>query len=595
MKETISKVLNYIKAYRLQLIMSLLMALIYVCATLYIPILLGRGIDCIVAAGQVDFDALKGYVKIIIIAMIVGGIAQWIMNVCNNKITYGVVKDIRESAFKHIQQLPLSYLDTQERGDLVSRMIADVDQFADGLLMGFTQFFTGVITIAGTLVFMLTINPVITVVVVVLTPVSFLVASFVAKHTHDMFAAQSSARGKQTAFMEEIIANQKLVKAYGREVELTEEFEGLNNELGKCSLKATFYSSLLNPSTRFVNSLVYAAVAVFGALYVINGAISVGMLTSFLSYASQYTKPFNEISGVITELQNALVCATRVFELMEVETEVMSTQSNTKSASKAAENLNNNDDKINIMSTNIEGDIKLSNVSFSYVPSRPLIENLNLSVNAGEHIAIVGPTGCGKTTLINLLMRFYDINSGNITLDGIDVNEIDRRTLRRSFGMVLQETWIRRGSVLENITLGRDISRERVIEAAKATHAHSFIKRMKDGYDTMLSEDDGSLSAGQKQLLCITRVMADLPPMLILDEATSSIDKRTEKLISGAFDDMMRGRTSFVVAHRLSTILGADMILCMRDGHIVEMGTHAELLQNKGFYYELYNAQYEQG
>ena len=581
MNDTIKKVLKYIKAYRLFLAGSLVMALLYVCATLYIPILIGRGIDCIVGIGEVDFTMLLKYIGVIAIVMIVGGVAQWIMNVCNNQITYGVIRDIRQQAFEHIHEIPLSYLDKTERGDMVSRMIADVDQFADGLLMGFTQFFTGVITIAGTLIFMLSINPVITIVVVALTPVSFLVASFVANHTHDMFALQSKVRGEQTAFMDEVITNQKLVKAFGREAEITDEFEKINERLGECSLRATFYSSLLNPSTRFVNSLVYAAVAIVGALFVIGadihifgigaGGISVGMLTSFLSYASQYTKPFNEISGVITELQNALVCAGRVFELIEVDSEVDSEVMST---------------------TTTNGNITLEGVSFSYVPEKPLIEDLNLNVKAGNHIAIVGPTGCGKTTLINLLMRFYDINSGKIVLDGIDVNEIDRRELRRKFGMVLQETWIRKGTVFDNITLGRDISREDVIAAAKATHAHSFIKRMKKGYDTFLAEDDGSLSAGQKQLLCITRVMAAIPPMLILDEATSSIDKRTEKEIASAFDRMMEGRTTFIVAHRLSTILNADMILCMRDGHIVEMGRHEELLAKKGFYYNLYNSQY---
>lgn len=603
MNDTIKKVINYIGKYKIYMVASLVLAFVYVCVSLYIPIMIGKGIDCISGDG-VNFKELVYIIRKIAITIIIGGIAQWLMNICNNQITYGVIKDIRYQAFSHLQKLPLSYLDTQKRGDLVSRMVADIDQFADGLLMGFTQFFTGVITILGTIVFMLRINLYLTLVVVVLTPISFFVASFVAKHTHDMFEAQSKTRGEQTAFMDEVITNLKLVKAYGREDEICEEFKEINQRLSDCSLKAIFYSSLLNPSTRFVNSLVYAAVAVFGALFAINGKISIGMLTSFLSYGSQYTKPFNEISGVITELQNALVCANRVFELLELETEseVMSTirianvgkeKRNTIRVMSTGNTVNyemfeKNEIDNEVMSTQIA----LKNVSFSYVADKPLIENLNLTVPYGTHVAIVGPTGCGKTTLINLLMRFYDVKDGGIFIDNTNIKDISRSELRSRFGMVLQETWIREGSVFENITLGRDIDRETVIQAAKATGAHSFIKRMSDGYDTILSEDDGALSAGQKQLLCITRVMALIPPMLILDEATSSIDTMTEKRIAAAFDKMMDGRTSFVVAHRLSTILNSDIILCMKDGHIEEMGTHTELLGKNGFYASIYNAQY---
>ena len=571
----IIKVLRYIKRYWGFVIMSLLLAAVTVALTLYIPNLTGRAIDYIVDRGLVDFDRVWDILMQIGVLSAVAALAQWLMNVCNNKITYGVVKDIRDDAFMKIERLPLRYIDTHPYGDTVSRVIADADQFADGLLMGFTQLFTGVITIVGTVGFMIAINFKIAVAVIMLTPISFFVAKFIAGRTHDMFKKQSETRGEQTALIDEMIGNQKVVQAYGQEEEVLARFDEANERLGRYSLKAVYFSSLTNPCTRFVNNLVYAVVAVCGGFIAITGgAISVGQLTCLLSYANQYTKPFNEISGVITELQNSLVCASRVMELIEEEPVTP-------------------DSKEAVVLNDVKGNVTLKAVSFSYVPERKLIENFNLSVKSGQRIAIVGPTGCGKTTLINLLMRFYDVNSGNILIDGVSVMDMTRRSLRQSFGMVLQETWLKAGTIKENIAMGKPAATdEEIIEAAKAAHSHSFIKRLPEGYNTVIGEDGGNLSQGQKQLLCITRVMLMKPPMLILDEATSSIDTRTEIRIQRAFDSLMEGRTSFIVAHRLSTIQEADVILVMKDGNVIEQGNHEELMEKKGFYYNLYNSQY---
>lgn len=576
-KGTLKKVLHYVGRYKPHLAFSIILAAVSVAATLYIPVLAGRAIDNIVDERNVDFAALKPLLIGIGILAAVTALAQWIMNALNNKITFCVVRDIRNAAMRRIQILPLSYIDSHPAGETVSRIIADADQFADGLLMGFTQLFTGVITILGTIGFMLSINVKITLVVVLLTPLSLFVARFIARRTYSMFRAQSETRGEQTAFIEEKIGSQKVVKAFTREAKTLEEFDEINDRYAKRSLKAIFFSSITNPSTRFVNSVVYAAVGLTGALFAVKGAISVGGLTCFLSYANQYTKPFNEISGVVAELQNALACAERLFELVEQPPQ---------SPDKA--------DAVTL--TDAKGNVAMQNVAFSYVKDRELIKNLNLNVKAGSRIAIVGPTGCGKTTLINLLMRFYDVDGGVIAVDGIDINDITRSSLRRSYGMVLQDTWLKDGTVRENIAMGKpDATDEEIIAAAKASHAHSFIKRMPQGYDTVISDENSGLSQGQKQLLCIARVMLCLPPMLILDEATSSIDTRTEIKIQQAFSRMMQGRTSFVVAHRLSTIKNSDLILVMKDGSIIEQGTHAELMEQNGFYAELYNSRLDRG
>ena len=571
-KGTIGKILRYIRKYWFFVGLSLVLAALTVAFTLYIPILTGNAVDLIIGVDNVDFPAIFKILKQIGVVMILTAIAQWVMNTCNNYITYHVVQDIRQDAFAKLEILPLKYLDRQSYGDIVSRIIADVDTFADGLLMGFTQLFTGVITIGGTLLFMLMTNIPITLVVVCITPVSFLVAKFIAKSTYNMFKLQSETRGEQTALIEEMIGNQKIVKTFSQEEEAIERFDEINERLEKCSLRATFFSSLTNPATRFVNSLVYAGVGIFGAFVAIKGGITVGRLSCLLSYANQYTKPFNEISGVITELQNALVCASRIFELIEEEPQIPD-----------AEDARVLEDA--------QGNITLDDVYFSYVPEKKLIQDFSLSVKPGQRVAIVGPTGCGKTTVINLLMRFYDVNSGSIKVEGTDIREMTRGSLRTNFGMVLQETWLRSGTILDNIRMGKpEASREEVIEAAKAAHAHGFIKRLPQGYDTVINEDGGSLSQGQKQLLCIARVMLCLPPMLILDEATSSIDTRTELRIQNAFSRMMEGRTSFIVAHRLSTIREADIILVMKDGNIIEQGNHESLLKQGGFYAELYRA-----
>lgn len=576
-KGTLKKVLHYVGRYKPHLAFSIILAAVSVAATLYIPVLAGRAIDNIVDERNVDFVALKPLLIGIGILAAVTALAQWIMNALNNKITFCVVRDIRNAAMRRIQILPLSYIDSHPAGETVSRIIADADQFADGLLMGFTQLFTGVITILGTIGFMLSINVKITLVVVLLTPLSLFVARFIARRTYSMFRAQSETRGEQTAFIEEKIGSQKVVKAFTREAKTLEEFDEINDRYAKRSLKAIFFSSITNPSTRFVNSVVYAAVGLTGALFAVKGAISVGGLTCFLSYANQYTKPFNEISGVVAELQNALACAERFFELVEQPPQ---------SPDKA--------DAVTL--TDAKGNVAMQNVAFSYVKDRELIKNLNLNVKAGSRIAIVGPTGCGKTTLINLLMRFYDVDGGVIAVDGIDINDITRSSLRRSYGMVLQDTWLKDGTVRENIAMGKpDATDEEIIAAAKASHAHSFIKRMPQGYDTVISDENSGLSQGQKQLLCIARVMLCLPPMLILDEATSSIDTRTEIKIQQAFSRMMQGRTSFVVAHRLSTIKNSDLILVMKDGSIIEQGTHAELMEQNGFYAALYNSRLDRG
>lgn len=573
-KETIKKVLHYIRRYRFFLIVSLALALITVVLTLYVPILTGQAVDLIVGKGQVDFAGVYRICVKIGIAILLTMVAQWVMNVANNKITYSVVRDIRTDAFEKIQVLPLSYIDSHSYGGIVSRVIADADQFADGLLMGFTQLFTGVITILGTLGFMLSVSVPIALVVVVLTPVSLFVAAFIAKRTYQMFRMQSETRGEQTALIEEMIGNQKVVQAFGQEKEVGDRFDEINDRLSKYSLQGTFFSSITNPSTRFVNALVYAAVGLFGAFFAIQGGISVGQLSCFLSYANQYTKPFNEISGVVTELQNAIACAGRVLELIEETPEIPDSE-----------------DAINLGKA--DGKVEIEDVYFSYEPNQKLIEHFNLQVKPGQRVAIVGPTGCGKTTLINLLMRFYDVNSGAIKVSEKDIRKVTRESLRANYGMVLQETWLKQGTIRENIVMGREnATDDEVLAAAKASHAHSFIKRLPNGYDTVIGEDGGSLSAGQKQLLCITRVMLCLPPMLILDEATSSIDTRTEMRIQKAFATMMQGRTSFLVAHRLSTIQEADVILVMRDGKIVEQGNHEELLAANGFYKNLFDAQW---
>lgn len=573
-KETFKKVLRYIRKYWIYLVASIVMATVTVALTLYFPILTGRVIDKIIGPKQVEFAAIFGILRQMAFVVAFTALAQWIMNVCNNRMTYRIVQDIRNEAFRKIEILPLKYIDGHSYGEVVSRVIADVDQFADGLLMGFTQFFTGVITILGTLGFMLSVNVTVTGVVVVVTPLSFFVAGFIAKRTFTMFKLQSETRGEQTALIEEMVGNQKVVQAFSHEDEALLQFDEINERLGDCSLRAIFYSSLTNPSTRFVNNLVYAGVAVIGALYAIRGGISVGQLSCFLSYANQYTKPFNEISGVVTELQNALACAARIFELIEETPQ-------TPEAENAA------------ILQNVKGQVELSHVDFSYVQGKKLITDFNLAVKPGQRVAIVGPTGCGKTTVINLLMRFYDVNSGKICVDGKDIREVTRESLRENYGMVLQETWLKTGTIRDNIVMGRpDAADEEVIAAAKASHAHSFIKRLSQGYDTVIGEDGGSLSQGQKQLLCITRVMLCLPPMLILDEATSSIDTRTEIRIQKAFATMMQGRTSFIVAHRLSTIREADVILVMRDGNIIEQGNHETLLAENGFYAKLYESQF---
>lgn len=573
--KTLKQVLKYIKKYMFFVVLSILFATVTVAFTLYVPILIGDAVDLIIAKGIVDFDGIKDILIKIGVVVGITAVAQWIMNLCNNKITYGVIRDIRRDAFDKLEKIPLSYIDTKGQGEIVSRVISDVDTFADGLLMGFTQLFTGVITILGTLIFMITINFKITLVVVIITPVSLFVAKFIADKTYKMFREQSETRGEQTAFIDEMIGNQKVVKAFGHEDESLEKFDEVNERLQKCSLRAIFYSSTTNPSTRFVNSLVYTGVGITGAFTVIsNPAFTVGSLSCFLSYANQYTKPFNEISGVVTELQNALACASRIFELINEEPQIP-------------------DGKDALVLKDAKGNVELKSVCFSYVPEKKLIEDFNLSVEPGKRVAIVGPTGCGKSTIINLLMRFYDVNNGKICVDGTDIRNITRQSLRDNYGMVLQETWLKEGTIRENICMGKpDATDEEMIAAAKASHAHSFIKRLKNGYDTYITEDGGSLSQGQKQLLCITRVMLCLPPMLILDEATSSIDTRTEAKIQNAFAKMMKGRTSFIVAHRLSTIKEADIILVMKDGNIIEQGNHEELLSKGGFYANLYNSQY---
>ena len=573
---TLKKVLHYMKHYIPLLVLSIILATVSVALTLYFPIITGKAIDLILAKGKVDFDGIIALAKQGVIVILITAVAQWVMNMANNRMTYSIVRDIRKDAFDKIEKLPFSYIDSHSHGDMVSRIIADVDTFADGLLMGFTQLFTGVATIVGTLLFMLSINIKITLVVVILTPLSLLVASFIAKRTYSMFRLQSKTRGEQTALIEEMIGNQKVVQAFNHEDEALEEFDEINERLQKYSLRATFFSSIVNPSTRFINSIVYAAVGITGAFAVIltGGVFTVGNLSCFLSYANQYTKPFNEISGVVTELQNALACAARIFELIEEPSEIP-------------------DDADAYVLKEADGTVDIDNVYFSYVPEQHLIEDFNLHVKPGQRIAIVGPTGCGKTTLINLLMRFYDTNSGKIEVSGHDIMHMTRQSLRANYGMVLQETWLKKGTIRDNICMGKpDATEEEMIAAAKASHAHSFIKRLPKGYDTMITEDGGNLSQGQKQLLCITRVMLCLPPMLILDEATSSIDTRTEIRIQKAFLTMMQGRTSFIVAHRLSTIREADVILVMKDGKIIEQGNHETLLAQNGFYAKLYNSQF---
>lgn len=573
-KSTVIKVLKRIKRYWLYLAISIIMAAVTVASTLYVPILVGRVIDNIIGPQNVLFDNILTILTQMGIVIAITALSQWIMNICNNKITYHVTRDIRDEAIEKIEVLPLSYIDAHSYGEIVSRVIADVDQFADGLLMGFTQFFSGVLTIVGTLAFMLSINVVITLIVVCITPLSFFVAGFIAKHTYSMFRLQSETRGKQTALIDEMIGGQKVVQAYVHEKEALEKFDEINDRLQKYSLKAIFFSSITNPSTRFLNSIVYAGVAVGGAICAINGRITVGQLSSFLSYANQYTKPFNEISGVVTELQNAIACAARVFELIEEKPEIPEPAG-----------------AVDIK--NVDGTVKLENVSFSYVPDKKLIENLNLDVKQGQRIAIVGPTGCGKTTLINLLMRFYDVNSGSIKVSQTDITDMTRSSLRAGIGMVLQDTWLKAGTIKENIIMGKpDATDEEIVAAAKASYADGFIRRLPNGYDTVIGEDGGNLSQGQKQLLCITRVMLCKPPMLILDEATSSIDTRTEMKVQNAFARLMEGRTSFIVAHRLSTIQSADVILVMKDGKIIEQGNHKGLLAKKGIYYNLYQSQY---
>ena len=569
---TLKRLMKYLKHYWFFLIVSLLMALISVALTLYLPILIGDAIDLIVGPGQVDFPGIARLVGIMAVCIGITALAQWIMNACNNRMTYGIVRDVRRDAFDKIEKLPFQYLDTHTSGEVVNRVIADVDQFADGLLMGFTQFFTSLMTILGTLFFMLRIHAGIALVVICITPLSLFVAAFIAKKTYNMFKVQSEIRGEQTGYIDEMVGNLKVVQAYSREEASMETFDEINERLQKSSLKAIFFSSITNPSTRFVNSLVYAGVGVTGAIVAINGGISIGQLTAFLGYANQYTKPFNEISGVVTELQNALACAGRILELIDEEPQIP-------------------DAEDAVILEDVQGNVAIDDISFSYVPEQKLLEHVSLKVAAGQRIAIVGPTGCGKTTLINLLMRFYDVNRGQILVEGNDIRQVTRASLRESYGMVLQETWLKTGTIRENIAMGRpDATDEEIIQAAKLTHAHSFIKRLPQGYDTVVTENSDSLSQGQKQLLCIARVMLCHPPMLILDEATSSIDTRTELKVQEAFARLMEGRTSFIVAHRLSTIQGADVILVMKDGNIIEQGNHQQLLQKRGFYYELYNS-----
>ena len=568
--QTLKKVLHYMKPYRFFLLLSVILAAITVASTLYLPLLIGKAVDCIVGKGNVNFDGLIAVLIKMAVMIGITSLAQWIMNVCNNKLTYQIVRDIRNEAFEKIEVLPLKYIDGHAHGEIVSRVIADVDQFADGLLMGFTQLFTGVITILGTIGLMLSVNVGITIVVLVVTPVSLFVASFIAKRTFSMFKAQSETRGEQTALIDEMIGNQKIVQAFGQEKDAIEKFDEINGRLQTCSLKAIFFSSITNPSTRFVNSLVYTGVGIFGALAAINGRLTVGQLSSFLSYANQYTKPFNEISGVVTEFQNAIACAQRVFTLIDEEPQIPEPEH--------AVHL-----------TDIDGNVKVEDVSFSYLPGQHLIEDFNLEVKPGQRIAIVGPTGCGKTTLINLLMRFYDVNAGSIKVEDIDIREMTRKSLRAGYGMVLQETWLKTGTIRENIAMGRpDATEEEIVEAAKASHIHNYIRRLPKGYDTWITEDGGGLSQGQKQLLCIARVMLCRPPMLILDEATSSIDSRTEKMVQEGMDRLMEGRTVFVIAHRLSTIVNSDVIMVMDHGRIIERGDHDSLMEQGGTYYRLY-------
>lgn len=573
-KGTLKKVFSYIGKYKYFLILSMFFAAVTVGLTLYAPILVGKAIDCIIGKGNVDFVNMKSILIKVAVIVVSTALVQWLMNVCNNKITYNVSRDLRKKAFEKIEILPFSYIDTHSKGDIVSRVITDVDQLSDGLLMGFTQFFTGVITIIGTLAFMLSVNVFITIVVVVVTPLSFFIARFIAKKTFNMFSLQSKTRGEQTSFIDEMISNQKVAEAYSMNEENKARFDKINDDLAKYSLKATFFSSITNPATRFVNSIVYAAVALFGAIMAVKGNITVGILSCFLSYANQYTKPFNEISSVVTELQNAIACAARVFELIEESPE-----------------LPDKTDATDL--ENVKGSVEINNLYFSYNPDRELLKDVNINVEPGKTVAIVGPTGCGKTTLINLLMRFYDPNNGTISVDEVNTRDVTRQSLRQNFGMVLQDTWLKSGTIADNIRLGKtDATDDEIIEAAKKAHAHSFIKRLPNGYKTKIGEDGGSLSQGQKQLLCITRLMLCPPPMLILDEATSSIDTRTEIKIQKAFNTLMKNRTTFIVAHRLSTIQNADLILVMNDGNIIEQGTHVSLYAQKGFYYNLYNSQF---
>ena len=573
-KGTLKKVFSYIGKYKYFLILSMFFAAVTVGLTLYAPILVGKAIDCIIGKGNVDFVNMKSILIKVAVIVVSTALIQWLMNVCNNKITYNVSRDLRKKAFEKIEILPFSYIDTHSKGDIVSRVITDVDQLSDGLLMGFTQFFTGVITIIGTLAFMLSVNVFITIVVVVVTPLSFFIARFIAKKTFNMFSLQSKTRGEQTSFIDEMISNQKVAEAYSMNEENKIRFDKINDDLAKYSLKATFFSSITNPATRFVNSIVYAAVALFGAIMAVKGNITVGILSCFLSYANQYTKPFNEISSVVTELQNAIACAARVFELIEEAPELPDKADATELE-------------------NVKGSVEINNLYFSYNPDRELLKNVNINVEPGKTVAIVGPTGCGKTTLINLLMRFYDPNNGAISVDEVNTQDVTRQSLRQNFGMVLQDTWLKSGTIADNIRLGKtDATDDEIIEAAKKAHAHSFIKRLPNGYKTKIGEDGGSLSQGQKQLLCITRLMLCPPPMLILDEATSSIDTRTEIKIQKAFNTLMNNRTTFIVAHRLSTIQNADLILVMNDGNIIEQGTHVSLYAQKGFYYNLYNSQF---
>lgn len=573
-KGTLKKVFSYIGKYKYFLILSMFFAAVTVGLTLYAPILVGKAIDCIIGKGNVDFVNMKSILIKVAIIVASTALIQWLMNVCNNKITYNVSRDLRKKAFEKIEILPFSYIDTHSKGDIVSRVITDVDQLSDGLLMGFTHFFTGVITIIGTLAFMLSVNVFITIVVVVVTPLSFFIARFIAKKTFNMFSLQSKTRGEQTSFIDEMISNQKVAEAYSMNEENKARFDKINDDLAKYSLKATFFSSITNPATRFVNSIVYAAVALFGAIMAVKGNITVGILSCFLSYANQYTKPFNEISSVVTELQNAIACAARVFELIEESPELPDKADATELE-------------------NVKGSVEINNLYFSYNPDKELLKNVNINVEPGKTVAIVGPTGCGKTTLINLLMRFYDPNNGAISVDEVNTRDVTRQSLRQNFGMVLQDTWLKSGTIADNIRLGKtDATDDEIIEAAKKAHAHSFIKRLPNGYKTKIGEDGGSLSQGQKQLLCITRLMLCPPPMLILDEATSSIDTRTEIKIQKAFNTLMKNRTTFIVAHRLSTIQNADLILVMNDGNIIEQGTHVSLYAQKGFYYNLYNSQF---